>query len=445
MEQEDESGEDLEVDLASWGLEAFIPKDKTGKGSRNVKGKTKPAEHLAPHSVSSVPSHHPLTSREDTITVPRRALGASRSMSVGGNLEYFGTEGRESLAKRRRSLAVPGGALAADTPPQRRRASSYTPLSTTPALSSELVPFPTTSLSAFANKEDVSFRPTSFPNQLEPTSIHGRATSHSSNMNLEPFPRNPEGIDHPIPRISSHAINTPPPLDDNPFALHPPTHTSRFDPKAASYPRTISNASMGSRPQIEHDAASSGPAPNDRERRYTTTLELLRPKVLVMPSPLQPVSTPILPPANNVRDGFQLSTDGPPLPPGARSAHRSSFSLSTSEPPAVASNSFIPNPLGSLSLSQMTFRNTLGAGAEGDGYMSADLPRATEDGQQITLDDDGLDQPQTSVILDMDNVKGARPAGKLYGKSLIDDLEDRKAKMRSKQRSVCLTFHDKSI
>jgi len=93
----------------------------------------------------------------------------------------------------------------------------------------------------------------------------------------------------------------------------------------------------------------------------------------------------------------------------------------------------------------MTFRNTLGLGAEGDGYISADLPRATEDGQQITLDDDGSDQPQTSVPPDVDDLKGARPAGKLYGKSLIDDLEDRKAKMRSKQRSVCLTFRDKSI
>ena len=371
-------------------------------------------------------------------------------MSVGGKLEYFGTEERDSflsLAKRRRSLGVPGNTLATDAPPQRRRASSYTPLSTTSPLSSELVPFPTTSPSAFANKGDVGVRPTSFADQLEPTSIHGRATSHGSNMNLEPFPRNPEGIDHPIPHISSHAvINTPPPVDDNPFALHPPSHTSRFDPKAASYPRTISNASMGSRPQIDHDTASIAHAPNDRERRYTTTLELLRPKVLVMPSPLQPVSTPTLPPANNVRDGFQLSTDGPPLPPGARSARRSSFALSISEPPAVASNSFIPNPLGSLSLSQMTFRNTLGAGAgaEGDGYMSADLPRATEDGQQIALVDDGFEL-QTSPTLDVDIVKGARPAGKLYGKSLIDDLEDRKAKMRSKQRSVCLTFHDKSI
>ena len=35
-----------------------------------------------------------------------------------------------------------------------------------------------------------------------------------------------------------------------------------------------------------------------------------------------------------------------------------------------------------------------------------------------------------------DSSKPHRPAGKLYGKSLIDDLESRKAQMRSKQRCV---------
>jgi hypothetical protein len=179
--------------------------------------------------------------------------------------------------------------------------------------------------------------------------------------------------------------------------------------------------------------------PYARERRYST-LELLRPKVLVMPSPLQPVSSNVAPEPRKFRDGFELSADGPPLPPGARSSRRLS-SLSLLEPGGenipLASNSFTPNPFIDLTLSQKTFRNTLVVAGQSSSCvgLTNNLPRAAEDGEKVELDpaaneEASLGSPNGDPIPS----KGSRPAGKLYGKSLIDDLENRKAQMRSKQR-----------
>jgi len=178
--------------------------------------------------------------------------------------------------------------------------------------------------------------------------------------------------------------------------------------------------------------------PYARERRYST-LELLRPKVLVMPSPLQPVSINVAPePSLKFRDGFEWSADGPPLPPGARSSRRLS-SLSPLEPGGenvpLASNSFTPNPLMDLTLSQKTFRNTLVVAGQSPLYagFASELPRAVQDGEQAEFDPAAKEEVLLSVNVDPTS-KGSRPAGKLFGKSLIDDLENRKAQMRSKQR-----------
>lgn len=88
--------------------------------------------------------------------------------------------------------------------------------------------------------------------------------------------------------------------ENNPFALRPPSTMSRFDPKAAAHARTMSNASMGTRMMLDDASVMTA---QGRDRRYST-LELLRPKVLVMPSPLQPASGPIAPPPSQTRDGF---------------------------------------------------------------------------------------------------------------------------------------------
>ncbi|KAF5387598.1 hypothetical protein D9615_000401 [Tricholomella constricta] len=437
-DNEHEAGE-LEVDLASWGLEAFIPKVKS---TRNGKGKENSIDLASPHSVSSVPSHHPLTSHETPVTAPRRALGASRSMSVGGNLEYFGMEqGLSPIGmddNRRRSIASPMATIGMEQPQilQRRRASSYSVFTTQVAYSPspQSVPFPTTSISP--NLEGVGIRSSSLAGRLEPPSMHERALSTASMDSKLLLKDDEKGSNSRQRTLSNATMATILLADDNPFALRPPSRSSRFDPKAAAHARTMSNASMGSRMLLDHDAMSvrTSQVPDARENRYSTTLELLRPKVLVMPSPLQPTAASPVPPNEKVRDGFLLSTDGPPLPPGARSSRRASAALSFMDTPPVASNSFTPNPLAALSLSQMTFRNTLKIGGQRDSFMDASLPRATVDGEQAQFEPEIEDTPIIAVSDVDEPFKTARPAGKLFGKSLIDDLESRKAQMRSKQR-----------
>jgi hypothetical protein len=442
LEYENEGDEEeLEVDLASWGLDAFMPKDKA---SRTGKGKGKSTDLASSHPMSTVSSHHPLTSNDAVVTAPRRALGASRSMSVGGNLEYFGPEGpilgRASSSKmddRRRSIGSPldlPDMNPTQIPLQRRRASSHT-LTQTSIPPSQAIPFPTTAgntPSLYAPEDAGVLRPHAPGRFNSQPSPHKRGLSSAS---MDPKPILQEAGRHL--RTISNATMLPP--DDNPFALRPPSRASRFDPKAAAHARTVSNASMGSRILLDNDGVSviTDPAQLERERRYSTTLDLLRPKVLVMPSPLQSAPAPPPPPSDQFRDGFLLSKDGPPLPPGARSARRSSITLSMIDAtPPVASNSFTPNPLASLSLSQMTFRDTLPSGTQmHSAYTDRSFPRATQDGEQVQLEVTTPDEehiPELPVLEDPS--KPRRPAGKLYGKSLIDDLESRKAQMRNKQR-----------
>ena len=183
-----------------------------------------------------------------------------------------------------------------------------------------------------------------------------------------------------------------------------------------------------------------------RERLYSRA-ELMRPKVLVMPSPLQSASPPVQPePSPSFpREGFTLSSDGRPLPPGAKTTgRRASSTLSVLNPSdsleaPVASNSFTPNPRMSLTLSQLTFRNTLMVDGTRDvAYADIDgkLKRATEDGEQI-LPEPEIPEGVPSVVVDGPPPDRSRPPGKLLGRSLIDDLEARKVEMKSKQRYVC--------
>jgi hypothetical protein len=103
-------------------------------------------------------------------------------------------------------------------------------------------------------------------------------------------------------------------------------------------------------------------------------------------------------------------------------------------PAPIASNSFTPNPLNDLTSAQKLFRNTLAVEGHFDAY-SDDLPRAKEDGEQIELYPE--EQPVEEAPLPqppLETSSAKRLPGKLYGKSLIDDLESRKTQMRSKQR-----------
>jgi len=400
-EERRDDGAELEVDLASWGLDAFIPKDKS-----KSKGK---AKQPTPPAIVSVQSHKPSTNHDSTTTSPRRALGASRSLSVGGNLDYFGRDAEcrpSSLVDeyRRRSFSTPlelAGMQSSGIShsPQRRRAASQSSIS---ALQPTSIPFP----SAVDSYMPLDSRP--FLDEPTEDKEYSSRRRVVSNGTLETVLRS-----------------------DNPFELGLPSRMSRFDPKAAAHARTMSNATMGSRMLLDNDGLSVSSGDPDHDRPYST-MELLRPKVLVMPSPLQPISMNTPQDNNRARDGFELSTDGPPLPPGARSSRGS---MSVFEAPPIASNSFTPNPVADLSLSQKTFRGTLMVNGERDILnMDQELPRATEEGEKAQLNSLGVDETFQMSLPEEEYSKPSRPAGKLYGKSLIDDLEDRKAHMRSKQR-----------
>ncbi|TFY81452.1 hypothetical protein EWM64_g2568, partial [Hericium alpestre] len=354
--EDEEEEEGLEVDLASWGLDTFMPKDKE-------KGKHKKKE-----KVNALPNPHPNVQSANHRT--------ARSMSVG-NLDSFGA----------------GGAF-------------------------------------------LDSVPTSAP---APSEAHARHRSLGSALDTvgDNDPQRPPMRQRPQ---STHAL-----IESIPVT--PPLHAVPFPSQSirGCDARTVSNASLGSRMLLENDGASvfSGHAPTNRMSRPLSTFELLRPKVLVMPSPLQGTSTA---PEPRGREGFQMDPDGPPLPPGARAntGRRTSQPLLTDlTPPASAlipnpANSFTPNPRSSMTLSQLTFRNQLMVDGQRDiAYTDIDgnLRRAVEDGEQIAPVYPEEEEPARPVTVVVDEpASHGRPVGKLYGKSLIDDLEERKATMRGKSR-----------
>ncbi|KAJ7744441.1 hypothetical protein DFH07DRAFT_22025 [Mycena maculata] len=430
-EYEDEEGDDeedeLEVDLSSWGLDAFIPKDKEPKASKR---RSRTATLPNPHPVLSVRPQQSYAG-----DAPRRT---TRSMSVG-NLDDLATNLEEN---RRKSFGSPLDLDQVDhTAFQRTRVTSHSFVQPPPETSPpphNYVPFPTGSVrSTSPQPRQEDMRSSVFTSRFDPKSHERQPSSASLGPRSVLRGDDDENMEPRMRRMSNGTMNSRFALaDDNPFALQPPSTMSRFDPKAAAHARTMSNASMGSRMMLDDASVITG---QGRERRYST-LELLRPKVLVMPSPLQPASGLIAPSSSQTRDGF-LSSSDPPLPPGARSTRRSSVAYTTLEPSSApaASNLFTPNPRMNLTLSQLTFRNTLLVGGQRDVTYSdidADLPRAVEDGVQVqqTLP---ITEPETVpqiVTPSEDQSKPNRPAGKLFGKSLIDDLEGRKAMMRTKQR-----------
>ncbi len=408
FEGEDEEDE-LEVDLASWGLDAILPKDKDkGKRKRNKsEALPNPHETLA----KEAKPHHTRTMSANLLS----------GLGEGGAFLDSPSSGPPSathpLGPRRHSIGDPLDAPAA--------------YSTEPILSPR-----SRSPSAHALIE----------------SIPASAPLHSV-----PFPSS-ETVRSPSPHIderrrtlslgSRAMLDEPQPEDDNPFALRPPSPSrmSRFDPKAQRA-RTMSHGTLATQMMLddERDRPEREPRPTMSNRRYSR-LELMRPKVLIMPSPLQNAvqGSANTQPTVRTTEGFELSTDGRPLPPGARAARRSSATLSMLEPSLsapIASNSFTPNPRSSLTLSQLTFRNTLLIDGQRDvAYADIDnrLKRATEDGQQIEPDPEPEPEPEPQPEIPIVEVEEPnapkRPAGKLYGKSLIDDLEARKAEMRGKQR-----------
>ncbi|KAJ3741156.1 hypothetical protein DFH05DRAFT_1504777 [Lentinula detonsa] len=411
QEVQEEAG-DMDLDLTSWGLDAFMSKDKNGKG----KGKAKSLPSA--HPLSAVQAHFPKTN--DVLGEVQRRPRATRSLSVGN---YDLLSPAEEM--RRKSIGSPLDLSGMEVPDSFQRPVASTSQSLAydglaydgfapedeepnPAVGS--IPFPTTSVRS-------------------PSPMTLGADRRRRNHSTASFDSKMAMSD---PRLRTTSNGTMEPMEDNPFVLAPPSRASKFDPKAAAHARTLSNASLGSRMILENDGASVMTGRPPLESRYSTTRELLRPKVLVMPSPLQSENVP--PPPPKGRDGFILA-DAPPLPPGARTATRTPILGSSAVP--VPSNSFTPNPRLNLSLSQLTFRNNLTVDGQRDiayNDIDGELPRAIAEGEQVQQSTTPTMEKEMAFPITSETTGPHRPAGKLFGKSLIDDLEIRKAGMKSKQR-----------
>jgi hypothetical protein len=441
---EDEN--EMEVDLASWGLSSFIPKEKDGGGKKSKGEKVKIASLPNPHTSTQVSAYR-----------------STRSLSLG-NIDAFGAGG-----------AFLDSASTADTPEMRRRSLG----------------------SAHELGQYQSYRP---PPRQRPSSLHDAIDRipAAPPLHYVPFPTQSvrsaspgpiDGLNGPsrdrrgsLASMGSKDLLAETEEKPNPFALEPPppSHASRFDPKSRARTMSVGTVgSIGSRNMLAEDDPSRPLTPSSRlgpthartysnasmlrdndgasivsgfpgrrqtvrERPYST-LELMRPKLLVMPSPLQAQNVVAAAPAPLAvgREGFEISTDGPPLPHGARSnsGHRlSSVGLLGNAPGStvpIASNSFTPNPRASLTLSQLTFRNTLMVGGQRDvsyADLDAGVRRATEDGEQI-IEEVPEEEPARPVTVVIDEPDSRSP-GKLYGRSLVDELEHRKAVMRNKRRYV---------
>ncbi|KAI0268203.1 hypothetical protein BC834DRAFT_868366 [Gloeopeniophorella convolvens] len=449
---EEENEEELEVDLASWGLDSFMPKEKN-RGSKNAKKKEK---------IDTLPNPHATTQASSYRSVRSMSMGNLDSFGAGGAfLDSVSTAGADM---RRRSL---GSALdlvdqtPLQRPPLQQRPSSshevIDRIPPTPPLHS--VPFPSQSVrSASPGPYDGIVGPsreraTSFAS-MGSRGLLTEAEEKPNPFELEPPPPGQASRFDPKARSRTMSMGTVGSMGSRNILADEASHfsqramspSSRLDPAGAVHNRTFSNASMGSRMLGEDDAASfAGGAPGQRpplRNRPYSTVELMRPKVLVMPSPLQGQSAPVPKGKSATREGFEFSVDGPPLPHGARtgsSRRLSSAGLLSPTPGSavpVASNSFTPNPRASLTLSQLTFRNTLMVGGQRDvSYADIDgnLRRATEEGEQI-VEEVPEEEPAHPVAIVVDEPEEKRAPGKLYGRSLVDELELRKATMRSKQR-----------
>jgi hypothetical protein len=430
--------EELEVNLDSWGVDNLLAKDK-GK---------------EPQKKANFPNPHPLLSVQE----PRRPTAGARAASLG-SFDKFGAGGafldaRSSMTLplpdrhdghfRHRSMSSPLELARVEQPENavlwERRNSAHAlmeSLPVTPPLHS--VPFPTSPRSQVALDE-----PSDNISSYHVPQSHQRTYSTTS-LGSRVYLNDETGRRPRFDSMGNRILTTVAPSavsqlvdESNPFTIRPPSpsRSSRFDPKSVAHARTISNASMGSR-LILDDAATGMTGSYPRER-LQSRFDLLRPKVLIMPSPLQGSNKP--PPEPKIRDGFHITKDGPPLPPGAKSASRSTVLMSVQPEGLVASNSFTPNPRASLSLAQLTFRSTLHSGSNEAGYSESvyGLPRATEEGEQVQ-EVGLLAEEEAPVVVQTQLENESRPGrvpGKLFGRSLIDDLESRKAVIRGKRRCV---------
>ena len=113
--------------------------------------------------------------------------------------------------------------------------------------------------------------------------------------------------------------------------------------------------------------------------RYSR-IDMLRPKVLIMPAPRQDQQQQPTRPPRMIREGSEDTTGARPIPPGAKTTRpRPGSTIFGAGEQGIG---FTPNPRSSVSLAQLTFGNTLMTGGERDvafADIEANLQRAEEE------------------------------------------------------------------
>ena len=396
QDEDDDYGDEDEVEgpelnLASWGVDQFLAKGDEKKKRRHSRAST--LNELGsgrPISSSGIPTHPARATSPAAMSVlidraPNRRVDVLKARSVGNWSEVGLID--EVPAGRPSSTFSRGRANSVADPLEIAKANDLPP---------------------------AQFR-------------RGHTRQSGSTSGAVPFPSmNNPAIDIDLP---------------NPFELPPPApeRSSRFDPKVLSHQRALSFSSLNSRqildvPNLQqerqydfNDNASvmTGAFQREGPARYSR-VDMLRPKVLIMPAPLQDQQQqqPTRP-SRMVREGFEDTTGARPMPPGAKTT--GPRPVSTLFGAGEQGIGFTPNPRSSMSLAQLTFRNTLMVGGERDvafADIESNLQRAEEEGVQIDLGlvpEEGPELPR-------------RAPGKLYGHSLMDELEARKNQLKGKQR-----------
>jgi hypothetical protein len=389
-EESEEEDEELvtagpELNLASWGINEFLVKEQPRARSR--------ASSINALNAANTVGEGP-RARADS-------RGSSHALHDATTLAAAAGGNRRSLGNRAQSMGDWGGGRPSlDIEPWEAARTSQYPVR--PRANSMLDPTETAARQ-----------------QHLPVAFHGHSRARSL-MSMS----GQQGI--AFPRSTTPNTEAPP----NPFEIPEPSaeNASRFDPKTIAHQRNISFASLST-----HRALADGGNSeffNDNASVMTGSLrplgpnllsriDLLRPKVLIMPAPLQ---EPAPPPPKPIRGGFIESTDSRPLPPGAKTTGTSAHG-----------NAFGVNPRSSMTLSQLTFRNSLMVGGQRDpsyADLEENLRRAEKEGEIVQQEVD----VEPEVEPEVEETVPYRAAGKLYGRSLIDDLEARKAQLKNKQR-----------
>ena len=361
-DSEEEDGEmetqGPELNLASWGIDEFLVKEKPRARSR--------ASSINAYNAANTVGEGPrprADSRASSNMLHDATAGGGNHRSTGSRAQSIGNE------------LEPWEAARTSTFNSRPRANS------------------TADPTEFASRNQQP--PTHFPSRSRASSLSGQQL-------------------FAFPSTTAPVVEA----DPNPFEIPAPPagNASRFDPKVIAHQRAVSIASLGSRYALADGASSefhenasmmNSVAPTVGSRPLSR-LDLLRPKVLIMPALLQDAEEAAAPPPKPVRDGFIESTDARPLPPGAKSAQ-------------TRNSGFGLNPRSSMTLSQLTFRNSLMVGGQRDPSF-ADLER------NLQREEEEAPEPEPEETVPY------RAPGKLYGRSLIDDLEARKDQLKNKRR-----------